>query len=128
MEAPLKSTVLAVRHRHAGPTAAIKWLRRGSVALPALAATLFLGLTAPAFAAIGVDIQIAPPPPPPNIVIPAPRVGFVWAPGYWRWDGHQHVWVDGRWLRAHPGRHWVPEHWVEHHGHYRFVAGHWAHG
>ncbi len=118
--------VLAVQHRPAGPTAAFKWLRRASAALPALAATLFLGLASPAFSAVGIDIQIAPPPPPANIVIPAPRVGFVWAPGYWRWNGRRHIWVDGRWMRERPGFHWVPHHWVEHRGHYRFVQGHWA--
>jgi len=119
--------VPAVEHRHPRPTAASKWLRGASVALPALAATLFLGFAAPA-SAIGIDIQIAPPPPPPNVIIPPPRMGFVWAPGYWRWNGRRHVWVAGHWLRARPGWHWVPEHWVEHRGHYRFVRGHWARG
>jgi WXXGXW repeat (2 copies) len=128
MEVALKSTLPTAGARNKSPAAAIKWLRIGSLALPALAATLFLGVASPAFSAIGIDIQIAPPPPPPNIIVPAPRVGFVWAPGYWQWNGQRHVWVEGRWLRAHPGHHWVPEHWVEHHGHYRFVRGHWARG
>lgn len=95
--------------------------------LPALAAALLLGSAAPSFAGIGIDVRIAPPPP-PAVVIPAPRAGFVWAPGYWQWNGGRHVWIEGRWLRARPGFHWVPEHWVARRGHYRFVAGHWARG
>lgn len=118
--------VLAADRRCARRSATLKWLRMGSVTLPALAATAFLGMTSPAFSAVGIDIQIAPPPPPANIIVPAPRAGFVWAPGYWRWNGRRHVWVGGRWLRARRGSHWVPEHWVEHHRHYRFVRGHWA--
>lgn len=98
-----------------------------ALVLPALAAALFLGSAAPSFAGIGIDVRIAPPPL-PAVVIPPPRVGFVWAPGYWQWNGARHVWVEGRWLRARPGFRWVPEHWVGRRGHYRFVAGHWARG
>jgi len=44
------------------------------------------------------DVAVAPPP--PRVVIePAVRVGYVWAPGYWRWNGHQHVWTDGHYIR-----------------------------
>jgi len=98
-----------------------------ALALPLLAATLFLAPVSPAHSAVGIDIRIAPPPP-RVIVAPPPRPGFVWAPGYWQWDGARHVWVDGRWLPARPGRHWVPEHWVARRDHYRFVPGHWARG
>jgi hypothetical protein len=105
------------------------WLKRillAPVVLPAFAAAMFIGSVAPAYSAV-VDIEVAPPA--PRVVeVPPPRAGFVWAPGYYRWDGHQHVWVDGRWLRERPGMHWVPEHWDERHGRYHFEPGHWAHG
>ncbi len=59
----------------------------------ALAAALALGVGAlaglhptPAQAAVGIDIDVAPPAP-RVIVTPGPRAGFVWAPGYWRWNG-----------------------------------------
>lgn len=71
-----------------------------------------------------VDID-ARPPPPRVIVVPAPRRGYVWAPGYWRWDGRRHVWVDGRWLRERRGAHWVPAHWEERRGRWHFEEGHW---
>ncbi len=39
-----------------------------------------------------LDIDVAPPPVRVEVV-PPPRVGFVWAPGYWEWREHAHVWV-----------------------------------
>ncbi|HET9391289.1 MAG TPA: YXWGXW repeat-containing protein [Steroidobacteraceae bacterium] len=99
----------------------------GRLAVSAVAATMLLGAALPAVSAVGIDIEIAPPA--PRIVeVPPPRAGFVWAPGYYRWDGHQHVWVEGRWLRERRGFHWVPEHWNERHGRYHFEPGHWARG
>jgi hypothetical protein len=86
---------------------------------------LLVGSVAPAFAT--VDINIAPPAP-RVIVAPPPRPGFVWAPGYYRWDGHQHIWVDGRWIHERRGSHWIPERWDERHGRYHFVPGHWERG
>jgi hypothetical protein len=98
-----------------------------TVMLPAVAATALLISASPAFSGVGIDITIAPPA--PRVVeAPPPRAGFVWAPGYWRWDGGRHVWVDGHWMRERRGSHWQPEHWDERHGHYRFVPGHWVRG
>jgi len=95
--------------------------------LSTVATALLIGSAAPAFAAVGIEIQIAPPPA-RVIEAPPPRPGFVWAPGYYRWDGHRHVWVDGRFIRARRGSHWVPEHWDERRGRYHFVPGHWERG
>lgn len=104
---------------------ASKRLRLPGAGLAALAATMLLGSALPAWSAVGIDIEVAPPA--PRVVeVPPPRAGFVWAPGYYRWDGHQHVWVDGRWLAERRGFHWVPEHWDERHGRYHFEAGHWV--
>jgi len=94
---------------------------------PALAAALLIGSAAPASSAVGIEVQIAPPAP-RVVAVPPPRAGFVWAPGYYRWDGHQHVWVDGRWIRERRGFHWVPEHWDEFRGRYHFIPGHWERG
>jgi hypothetical protein len=72
----------------------------------------------------GVEVAVAPPP--ARVVeLPPPRVGYVWAPGYWNWNGHQHVWAEGRWLQERRGQHWVPEHWDQHNGRYRLAKGHW---
>jgi hypothetical protein len=62
------------------------------------------------------------------VEVPPPRAGYVWAPGYWRWEGGRHVWVDGRFIRERRHFHYVPEHWDEgRHGHYHFVPGRWVH-
>ena len=39
-----------------------------------------------------VDIEVAPPPDRVERV-PAPRQGYIWAPGYYRWDHGRHVWT-----------------------------------
>jgi len=74
------------------------------------------------YGVVEVDVR---PPPPRVVVLPAPRRGYVWAPGYWRWNGRQHVWTDGRWLRQRPSQHWVPAHWNEHGNRWHFEDGHW---
>jgi len=72
-----------------------------------------------------VEVSVRPPAP-RVVVVPAPRRGYVWAPGYWRWNGRAHVWVDGRWLRERRGEHWVPAHWEEgRRGQWHFEQGHW---
>jgi hypothetical protein len=94
-----------------------------------LVVALLSGLSAcvvesPARARGVVDIEVQPPPP-RVVVVPASRPGYVWAPGYWRWNGRSHVWTDGRWIRERRGYHWVPSHWEERHGRYHFEEGHW---
>jgi hypothetical protein len=75
-------------------------------------------------AAIGIDIDVVPPAP-RVIVAPPPRAGFVWAQGYWRWNGHAHVWHDGYWVRERRGYHWVADGWESRNGHYHYNRGHW---
>ena len=94
-----------------------------------------IGMTAGALAVPGtgaaahVDVVIGVAPPAPRVeVVPAPRTGYVWSPGYWRWNGHHHYWVGGYWIPARAGYHWVPSHWAPyHHSHWRYVSGYWAH-
>ncbi len=66
-------------------------------------------------------VYVEPPPPPPVYeevvapqqppmtvveVIPAPRPGFVWARGYWHWEGGRYVAVRGHWEAVRPGYHY----------------------
>jgi WXXGXW repeat (2 copies) len=92
-----------------------------------LAVTLgaLAGVHAPrAEARVAVDIDVAPPAP-RVIVAPPPRAGFVWAPGYWNWNGRAHVWHEGYWVRERRGYHWVPDAWVARGPHYHYQRGHW---
>jgi hypothetical protein len=91
--------------------------------LIALSAALSAGYAARSNAAV-IEVEVAPPAP-RVIVAPPPRPGFIWAPGFWAWNGHEHVWRDGRWISERHGYHWVPDRWDEHHGHWRYAAGHW---
>jgi hypothetical protein len=96
-----------------------------SLAVPAAMLALAFGLQAPsAQAGVAVDIDIAPPAP-RVIVAPPPRAGFVWAPGYWNWNGRSHVWHDGYWVRERRGYHCVPDAWVSRGPHYHYQRGHW---
>ena len=59
-------------------------------------------------------------------VVPRPRVGYVWAPGYWRWNGRHYVWAGGYWVRARPGYHWVAPRWSPYGARWRYAPGYWA--
>jgi hypothetical protein len=94
-----------------------------------LVAALALGtLTVPLMseARVYVDVNVAPPPPRVEVVPPA-RVGYVWAPGYWRWNGHKHVRAHGYWVRGRPGYRYEPHAWVQQNGHWHFQEGGWRH-
>jgi hypothetical protein len=56
----------------------------------------------------------------------APGVGYVWTPGYYRYDGGRHVWVGGAWVQPpRPHAVWVAHKWVHRRGGWVLVEGHW---
>ena len=91
-----------------------------------LAATTIgpMALPLPSAAAVDVYVNTAPPPPREERVREARR-GYVWAPGYWNWNGRRHVWVAGHWVRERPGYAWRPHEWVERDGRWRLERGRW---
>ena len=95
----------------------------------ALLAALCLsgGAIAGASAAIaGADTDVAPPPA-RDEGVPAPRDGYVWAPGYWEWSGQAYAWVPGHFIYGHRGAHWVPDRWDQVGSQWKHVNGHWEH-
>jgi hypothetical protein len=66
-------------------------------------------------AAAAVYVQVAPPAPRAEVV-PEPRRGYSWAPGYWDWRGKRHVWVAGHWVRERRGYAYAEPRWVERDG------------
>lgn len=93
--------------------------------LSAAIATAAISLPAHAAVRWGVSIDIAPPAP-MVVAVPAPRVGFVWAPGYWNWSGGKHVWMNGSWMPARAGyAYWEPR-WVQRDGKWHFDRGGWG--
>ena len=82
-------------------------------------------ITAPTIASAAIlDIDVAPPALRVETV-PPPRAGYVWAPGYWDYRGHDHVWVGGRWIGERRGYHWVPDRWEQRGPHWHHVRGYW---
>jgi len=65
------------------------------------------------------------PPAPRVVVVPAPRLGWIWSPGYWSWNGAAYVWVAGVWLAERRGFNYVPAHWDRFPGGWRFIPGGW---
>ena len=95
-------------------------LRKGLLAV-FVAATLSVS----AFAA-DVVVRVAPPRAMVEHRPPSPGVGYVWTPGYQRWDGRAYAWTPGSWVQP-PHRHarWVGHHWVHRNGGWVMVEGHW---
>jgi hypothetical protein len=73
-----------------------------------------------------VYLRIGPPPIVVERHVVAPRAGYIWQPGYHRWNGRTYVWTSGSWARP-PYRHarWVPGRWVETRRGFYWVQGHW---
>ena len=97
-----------------------------STALWMAGASILCAVSAASQARVDVSVVIGVPP--PAVVVetaPAPRSGYVYAPGYWGWDGHRHVWVRGRTIVERPGYTWVSDRWEPAGGQYRFVPGYW---
>lgn len=96
----------------------------------AAAAVSTSALIAPAMmapaAAQGLNIQIVSPPPAPVYeVVPAPRAGYVWAPGYYTHDNGRYVWTSGRWMAERPGYRWVNDRWDHGPNGWYHTAGRW---
>jgi hypothetical protein len=86
-----------------------------------LAATV---VAAPAYAQISVNINIAPPAPQYEVV-PTLAPGYVWAPGYWGWNGERHIWIRGRAIVQREGYRWEPDRWEQRGGTYYRTEGRW---
>ena len=97
---------------------------------------LIATLVASSFAAVpmvasaqqrAIVINVAPPAPRQEVV-PAPRRGYEWAPGYYQLQGRRHVWVKGHWIKARNGYSYNSPRWVEAGGQWRLDPGGWVRG
>jgi hypothetical protein len=97
--------------------------------LVALCAASIGGLAAPmtANADVGIYLNIAPPPVRYEAV-PAPRAGYVWAPGYWNARNNRHYWQAGHWERNRKGYHYNQSTWTQHDNRWQLERGHWNKG
>jgi len=83
----------------------------------------------PVVVAGGYATVVAPQPPPPwTVERVRPRPGYIWAPGYWRWDGRRYVSVRGHYERQRPGYHYAPGRWEHRRDGWHWHAGAWIGG
>jgi hypothetical protein len=96
-------------------------LRKGILALMFAGALLVTGSSAQ-----DIRVNIAPPRARYERRPPAPGRGYVWTPGYYRWDGRGYNWDRGAWVRP-PRAHarWIAPHWRRHGHRWVFVEGRW---
>lgn len=74
-----------------------------------------------------VYVHVGPPPPPREVVPPPPHPGYVWQPGYHRWDGARYVWTPGVYVAPpRPHARWIVGHWRNTPHGYVWIDGHWA--
>lgn len=98
-------------------------MQRKSLLAAAFAAAL-MGFGA-AHAQYNAIVSMAPPPPRHEIV-PAPREGWIWAPGHYEYRGEDYVWVQGHWLRERVGYEYREPRWVQRaDGSWIFVGNNW---
>jgi hypothetical protein len=90
------------------------------------AVALVIGATDGRVAAAQVVVRVGPPPAVVERPGPPLHPGWVWIPGYYRWNGHRYLWVPGRWVNPpRPHAYWVPGRWVARGGGYTWIAGYW---
>ena len=88
-------------------------------------------VTVPAMAQLQAEIYVPVAPPPPRTevipVLPAERVKVErWQPGYWRWNGYEHVWTEGYYVaRPRPRAEWISGRWEQRPRGWVYVEGHW---
>lgn len=79
-----------------------------------LTAASISAIAVPASAKTNVDVFLNFGPPALRYEsVPAPRVGFVWVPGYWDWRGNAYIWIAGNYVRERPGYYWHSPQWVQ---------------
>ena len=101
------------------------------MAITSLAAAAFFStamvVTAP-FTPANAQVSItfgSPPPPARYEVVPAPRTGYVWAPGHYELINDQYVWRPGQWLTERPGYRYVAPAWSQVGNQWRYVPSRW---
>lgn len=73
-----------------------------------------------------VVVQSAPPAPIYESV-PAPREGYIWAPGHYVWENGRYHWRGGEWMASREGYAWQAPRWEQRSdGSWYLVGGTWV--
>jgi hypothetical protein len=98
----------------------------GNAVLATVLLSSALAVPASALAGTRVYAQVAPPAPLVEAVAVPPGPGYVWVPGYYRWDGRTYFWAPGRYaVPPRPHAAWVPGRWNRHHQGWYWTNGRW---
>ncbi len=75
-------------------------------------------------------VEVVTPQAPPVWVVERvrPRPGYVWAHGYWRWDGRGYVAERGHWEPLRAGYRYQHPHWERRGDGWHWRAGVWVSG
>ena len=99
------------------------------VLVSALFAVGMIGAVAtPVSSLAQVEIQLNFGPPADRYeAVPAPRYGYLWAPGYWQWNANNnnHYWTAGSWEVERPGYVYRRPQWVQNNGRWQYQASRW---
>lgn len=93
----------------------MEWIMKSANAVRSLLLSILIAAgtaAAPALAQVNFNISIAPPAPRYEAA-PVIAPGYVWAPGYWAWNGDRHIWIRGRTIVQRPGYRWEPDRWEQ---------------
>ena len=103
-------------------------MKIAKLAAVAVLSAASVGFSTPVFSApVSVDVSFGPPAPRYEIV-PVPRAGYVWAPGYWDYRHNRYHWVAGNWVRERPGYYYSSPTWVQHGDRWQLNRGGWERG
>lgn len=97
---------------------------RNTLALAVLSTSL--AVVAPSLASAQVYVRVGPPRPIYERRPLAPGPGYIWQPGYHRWDGARYAWTPGSYVVApRPRAYWVPGRWQNSPRGYYWRDGYW---
>ena len=97
--------------------------------LALLIAASFGGITQSTLAFADVEIFFNRAPPPIRYeLVPEPRRGYLWAPGYWDANRNKHAWKKGHWERERSGHYYSEPRWIERNNGWVLERGRWTHG
>ncbi len=97
--------------------------------LAALIATSLGGISLSTQVIAAIEITFNKGPPPARYeIVPAPRKGYVWMPGYGDGKGKKHTWREGKWEHERKGFHYVEPRWTERDNRWTLNPGGWSPG
>lgn len=69
---------------------------------------------------------VAPPAPRVEVMGVRPSEHHFWAPGYYRWNGREHLWHGGGWYLERPGYTYYGPHWAPYGNRWLYHRGYWG--